>query len=152
MKDAALSQIIDFTSAKIYSLLKRLNKPEVAIMVHEKTSRIHVEQLICAEDGVLGSSFRRWIDILSDVISLSSDVEGDDLKRHIKWASRAKRCYSEQIESLFYSSGEELPPWINNVYKIGRYWVAAKFMVKLSPKKLALFMSLHARIVDTPPS
>jgi len=152
MEDAVLSQIIELISSKIHSLLKRLNKPEVASMVHEKTSRTHVEQSICAEDDVVGSSFRRWIDKFSDVISLGSNVEVDDLKRHINWASRAKWCYSEQIESLFCSSGEELPPWINNIYKIGRYWVAAKVMVKLALKKSALFMSLHARIVDTPPS
>ena len=109
MEDAVLSQIIELTSAKIYSLLKRLNKPEVAAVVHEKTSRTHVEQLICAEDDIVGLSFRRWIDNFFAVIFLGSNVEVDELKRHIKWASRARWCYSEQIESLFCSNGEELP-------------------------------------------
>ena len=151
MEDVILSQIIDLTLDKIISLLKRLNRSEVTAVIKEKTSRTNVEQVIQTEDDVAGSSFRRWVDNFSIVVSLGSNVKLDDLMLLIKWASRAKWAFSEQIEALFCPDGEDLPPWINNIYKLGRYWVAAKVMLKLAVKQPSLFTPMHAKIVETSP-
>lgn len=151
MEDVILSQIIDLTLDKIISLLERLNTAEVSTVIHEKTSRINVEQVIRTEDDGVGSSFRRWVDNFSMVASLGSNVKPDDLMLHIKWASQAKWAFSEQIEALFCPDGQDLPPWISNIYKLGRYWVAAKVMVKIAVKQPSLFTLMHAKIVETSP-
>ncbi|KAI6777647.1 uncharacterized protein J7T54_004889 [Emericellopsis cladophorae] len=152
MEDVILSQIIDLTLDKIISLLDRLNKPEVSAVIHDKASRINVERVIRTEDDIEGSSFRRWVDNFSTVASLGSNATADKLKLHIKWASQAKWAFSEQIETLFCPGGQDLPSWINNIYKLGRYWVAAKVMVKLAVKQPSLFTSMHVSIIETPPS
>lgn len=151
MEDVVLSQIIDLTMEKILSLLERLNKPDVSTIIHETVSRENVEKVIRAEDDIVGSSFRRWVDHFPTLASLDSNVRAGDLMLHIKWASQAKWAFSEQIEALFCSNGEDLPSWINNIYKIGRYWVAAKVMVKIAVKQPSLFTSMHARVVEMSP-
>ncbi|SPN99201.1 uncharacterized protein DNG_02238 [Cephalotrichum gorgonifer] len=66
------------------------------------------------------------------------------------WASQARWVYSEKIEDLFCPEGEELPVWINHIYKLGRYYVATKIMLKLATKQPDLFTAIHVEAVEAP--
>jgi len=97
-----------------------------------------------------GAGFEHWIGNLPVFTSLSPDAEPAALIPHIKWASRARWVYSEHIEALLCSSAENLPYWVHFVYKIGRYFAAAKAMLKLAATQPALFTSIHIEVVDAP--
>lgn len=136
------------TQDKIWSLLERLHDPDITIAVQNAISRMEADNESgedCEEAG-----FRQWIRKLPVLVSLKQDANPAQLIPHIKWASKARWTYAEQIEALFCPNGEELPSWINHVYKLGRYFVATKAMLKLATKQPDLFASIRVEAVQAP--
>ncbi|KAM5353684.1 hypothetical protein ACJ41O_000334 [Fusarium nematophilum] len=141
-------KIVDLAQDKIRSILQRLHNPDIQQAI-EKAIREMRE-----DDSVLGelerTDFKDWIGNLPALASLEPGVEPAELIPHIKWASRAKWVFSEHIETLFCSGEEELPGWVLHVYKLGRYFAAAKATLKLAAKQPSLFTSIHVEVVDAP--
>ncbi|KAM0540033.1 hypothetical protein ACHAO7_011589 [Fusarium culmorum] len=96
------------------------------------------------------AGFATWMERLPVLMSLEPNAESDVLVPHIQWASRAKWVYSEHLEALFCPGGEELPDWIFQIYKLGRYFAAAKAMIKLAIKQPFLFASIHIEVINAP--
>lgn len=103
----------------------------------------------CSND-IDRTNFQQWIGNLPILLALDPAVEPTTLISHIEWASQARWVYSEQIERLLCSDGEELPDWVNHIYKLGRYFAAAKAMLKLASRRPDLFTSIHIEVVDAP--
>ena len=81
---------------------------------------------------------------------MNPDTETRFLIPHIEWASQARWVYSAHLESLLCPNGEELPRWVYHVYKLGRYYVAAKAMLKLADKQPTLFTPIHIEAIEAP--
>lgn len=96
------------------------------------------------------AGFATWMQSLPVLMSLEPNAESAVLVPHIKWASGAKWVYSEHLEALFCPGEEELPDWVFQIYKLGRYFAAAKAMIKLAIKQPFLFTSIHIEVIDAP--
>ncbi|KAH7176904.1 hypothetical protein EDB81DRAFT_707606 [Dactylonectria macrodidyma] len=143
-----LYKIIDLTQDKIRSLLARLCKPKIQDQVEVAIKDLDEDDYPL--EGTEGTNFRNWIRNLPILTALEPGTELSLLIPHVKWASQAKWVYSEQIEALFCPSGEELPPWINCIYKLGRYFAAAKAMLKLATAQRTIFEMIHVETVAAP--
>lgn len=143
-----LHQIIDLTWDKIRSLLERLHKPHIRAAAEKAISGMREDDAFLG--GIEGTGFQDWIRELPVLISLGANAKPSQLITHIKWASQARWVYSEHIEALFCPNEEELPDWINWIYKIGRYYAATKNLLKLSIKQPALFTAIHIEPVEAP--
>ncbi|OIW33033.1 hypothetical protein CONLIGDRAFT_695336 [Coniochaeta ligniaria NRRL 30616] len=143
-----LFKIINVTRDKILSLLEKLCNPEIHTIVQQAISTME------ADDDSLGdgegADFRQWIANLPILVSLKLPATPTQLMPHIEWAAQARWRYAEQIEALFCSEGQELPAWIRYIYKLGRYYVATKSMLKLATKQPDLFTSIHVEAVPAP--
>lgn len=95
-------------------------------------------------------SFKQWVRDLSVLVLNNYNCEPSKLVTHIKWASRARWVYSEQLELLFGFENGRPPPWLKNIYKLGRYYAATKAMLKLAVKQPEIFTVIHIEPVQAP--
>ncbi|CAG1959374.1 unnamed protein product [Fusarium graminearum] len=143
-----LLKIVNLTRLRIESILQRLCTPR-----NQQCSKKVIDNL--REDNVVSedpekAGFATWMQRLPVLMSLEPNAESDVLVPHIQWASRAKWVYSEHLEALFCPGEEELPDWIFQIYKLGRYFPAAKAMIKLAIKQPFLFSSIHIEVINAP--
>ncbi|KAH7020473.1 hypothetical protein EDB80DRAFT_561576 [Ilyonectria destructans] len=143
-----LYKIVDLTEDKIRSLLARLRKAKVQDDVENAIRDLDEDKYSLEETE--GTNFKNWIRNLPVLMALEPGTELSILIPHVKWASQAKWVYSEHIEALFCPNGEELPHWITLVYKLGRYFVAAKAMLKLATAHRTIFGQIHVEAVPAP--
>ena len=143
-----LSKIVSLTLDKIHCILQPLHRPDVQEAIKQAIENLENDDSMLEETG--GLDFKRWIGNLPILASLELDAGPAILIPHIIWASQARWVYSENIEDLFCPEGEELPVWINHIYKLGRYYVAAKAMLKLATKQPDLFTAIHVEAVEAP--
>lgn len=141
-------KIIALTQDKIRSILQRLCDPKIRQIARKVVDKLRKDDSSLRDLEEAG--FTKWIDNLPALTSLDQDVEPHLLIPHLKWASRAKWVYSEHIEALLCSGDEELPGWVYLIYKLGRYFAAAKAMLKLAIKQPSLFTSIHIEVIDAP--
>jgi hypothetical protein len=145
-----LQKIINLTARKIHSLLKPLREPAVQSAILEGIQ--YMEKDDSFDEELEGAAFQQWISNLPRLSKLEINAAPILLMPHIKWASKAKWVYSAQIEALFCRNGQDLPSWINNIYKLGRYYAATKCMLQLAKKQPELFASnIHVEAVEAPP-
>ncbi|KAK1982067.1 hypothetical protein LZ30DRAFT_749598 [Colletotrichum cereale] len=142
-----LRKIITLTKDKIWSLLERLRSQEVRDTVQRAISEMEKES---PWEDAEEANFREWVYNLPLLVSLDPGSGPAQLIPHIKWASQARWVYSEHLEIFFGSDNGELPPWLKYVYKLGRYYAAAKAMLKLAVKQPAVFTGIHVEPVDAP--
>ncbi|KAH7127920.1 hypothetical protein B0J13DRAFT_646022 [Dactylonectria estremocensis] len=143
-----LYKIIDLTQNKIQSLLAKIRKCNIQDKVEGAIRGLDEDD--CSLDETGGTGFKHWIRNLSILTALEPGTESSLLIPHVKWASQAKWVYSEQIEALFCPNGEELPLWIGCVYKLGRYFAAAKAMLKFATAQRTIFEQIHVETVTAP--
>ncbi|KAK2592822.1 hypothetical protein QQS21_009490 [Conoideocrella luteorostrata] len=145
-----LQSIVDLTRDKIDCLLKRLRKPEIQDLVRQGLRRLD-EEKTPPEDGVI-DPFKKWIVNLPILIEFDpySDGKPAILLSHIAWASRAKWTYSEQLEQFFCSGGKDFPDWIGVIYKLGRFYTAAKTLLNLAARQPGLVSSMRVEAIDAP--
>ncbi|QBZ66679.1 hypothetical protein PoMZ_13662 [Pyricularia oryzae] len=143
-----LLKIIKLTGDKIWSLLEQLRNPKIHAIVRRKISALRTDEAYL-DDGEK-ADFQQWIAILPFMILLSSDAMPIQLVPHIIWAAQARWKYSKRIKSLFCSDEEEMPPWIKHIYKLARYHLATKAMVKLATRQPDIFTSIHVEAVEAP--
>lgn len=146
-ESAILLKGINLAQDKIRSHLEKLRKTDISV-VQGAISRMEVDSE--SEDDDEAAGFRQWARNLPALVSLKDDATPAQLIPHMKWASKAKWTYSQQIEALFCPNGEELPKWIHQVYKLGRYFAATKAMIKLATKQPDLFASIRVEAVQAP--
>ncbi|KAI1051238.1 hypothetical protein LB506_013033 [Fusarium annulatum] len=138
-------------------LLQRLNDVLDDLAAASSTAQRCTKGVIdnLRKDAVLSddpekAGFATWMERLPVLMSLEPNAESTVLVPHIKWASRAKWVYSEHLEALFCQGEEELPDWVFQIYKLGRYFAAAKATIKLAIKQPFLFTSIHIEVIDAP--
>lgn len=143
-----LCKIIDLCKDRIQSLLRWLCKPDIHKSV---TAAIQgMQDDACFQHDIQENDFKQWVSNLPIVTTLEAVQDPSQLVSHVIWASQARWMYSEQIESLFCPNGQELPSWVMSIYKLGRYAVAAKVLLKLATKQPSLFFSIHVEAVQAP--
>jgi hypothetical protein len=141
-----LLKVIDLTHDKIMLLLDKIMAPDVRATIAEAVYTIDSSP----DDDSEEASFRDWVSRLPALLSLRSNATLDQLAPHVKWASQARWRYADQLEALLCPGGEDLPLWVNYIYKIGRYLVATKAMLKLATKHPDFFTSIRVEAVDAP--
>lgn len=143
-----MRQIIDLDYEGILSVLKNLTHPRVREQV--------VFTILGAQtndnDSKASSDadFDEWTQELLLLTSSELKPSQEALVARIKWASQARWRYSEQLEELFCPHGEDPPWWFNDIYKLGRYYVAAKCMLQAAAKLPNIFESIHVQAIDAP--
>lgn len=144
-----LRKIVDLTQDKTWSLLEKLHRPRVQAEIDRAISEVDEQEPF--PDDSEEMDFRHWIRNLRQLANLDrADSDPARLIPYIKWASKARWEYSEQLENLLGSEEGQLPPWLKHVYKLGRYYAATKAMIKLAKKQPALFASIHVEAVQAP--
>ncbi|RBA15853.1 hypothetical protein FPRO05_12074 [Fusarium proliferatum] len=143
-----LLKIVDLTRLRIESILQRLRDPKAQRCTKGVADNLRKDAVLSDDPEKAG--FATWMERLPVLMSLEPNAESTVLVPHIKWASRAKWVYSEHLEALFCQGEEELPDWVFQIYKLGRYFAAAKAMIKLAIKQPSLFTSIHIEVIDAP--
>lgn len=143
-----LYKIIDLTYDKIRYLLEKICRPDVQDTIDRAMSKADENQSDLDEDEEV--NFRRWVRNLPQLANSSLDQDPSHLIPHIKWASQARWRHSEQLENFLESEERGLPPWLKHIYKLGRYYAAAKAMLKLATKQPALFTGIRVEAVQAP--
>jgi hypothetical protein len=133
---------------KITSLLERLCTQNVRDIVGQAMEAMRRDY--CFRREAESSGFERWIGNLPIITSLSVDAGPQSLIHHIKWASRARWKYAEQLTSLLSKVLPETPLWVTTIYKLGRYFAATKAMVKFALRRPEVFRSIQIKVVDSP--
>lgn len=87
---------------------------------------------------------------LAAITQVSADATPSQLLPHITWAEKAKWEYSTYLEAVFVVQGTQLPPWVYNIYKLGRYAVASRAMCQLATEYPALFCPMRIESVQPP--
>ncbi|KAF6789076.1 NB-ARC and TPR domain protein [Colletotrichum sojae] len=144
VENEILLKIATLTQDKIQALLERICRREVQDSIAETTAkRLPLDDM---EDA----NFREWASNLSLLASLDPTSDPAFLIPHIRWASRARWSYSEELEVIFALEDGSLPLWLKHVYKIGRYYAATKAMLKLAVKEPKIFTGIHVQPVEAP--
>ncbi|OAA33092.1 hypothetical protein AAL_00557 [Moelleriella libera RCEF 2490] len=152
---SALFNAVNFRRQKparknISHLLKKLRKPQIQELVYQGLQRHSQENP--PSKNIVPDSFGKWIANLPNLIVFDPD-SGERpaiLLSHIAWASYAKWRYSEQLEHFFCSGGNEFPDWIGYIYKLGRFYTAAKTLLKLAARQPDLVSSMRVEAIDAP--
>lgn len=143
-----LAQIINLCSDKISGLLEKLAIPKV----HEQV--VDAIESLDADDSPLDdaehASFLMWVRNLVPLTIPSPTSSVEALSAHIKWASKARWRYSEQLEELF-PQGDDFPLRFSDIYRLGRYYVATKCMLQVVVKQPQIFESIYVQAVEAPP-
>lgn len=141
-------KIIDLNTDKISFIIEKLHNQSVRNIITNKVGNI--EQIDFTIDEAGAEAFKLWVVNLPILATLEPKSEPKLLLPHIEWAAKAKWVYSQYLEAMFCPDGGELPLWVNNIYKLGRYAVAAKAMLQLAVKEPSLFTPLHIAAIDAP--
>ncbi|KAF0320469.1 hypothetical protein GQ607_012225 [Colletotrichum asianum] len=143
-----LLKVINLTRDRICSLLKELSKKKVRESVERSISEMDADDL--ESDDAEETGFRQWVLKLRLLTTLDPKLDSAQLATHVKWASKARWAYSEQLETFLGTEDEELPAWLQHIYKLGRYYAATKAMLKLASKQPDVFTAIHVEPVDAP--
>lgn len=97
--------------------------------------------------------FIEWIGQLSNIAGLheTESIAPELLAVYLRWAAEAKWRHSEALEAAFHAQEKKIFPWILNVYKLGRYAIAAKVMVRLALDVPARFCPMRVEAIQAPP-
>lgn len=143
-----MRQIVDLDFDGILGLLKKLAHPDVRDQV--VTAMNGTEAGSNDSEECYDANFEKWMHTLLPLTIFEPRPSREALVTHIKWASQARWKYSEQLEKLFCPEGQDIPQWFNDLYKLGRYYVAAKCMLQAATKLPTIFASIHVQAVDAP--
>jgi hypothetical protein len=143
-----LGHVVDLLGDKIRYLLERVHDPSIDKVIDLAVKNVKTDDPFLEQ--IEGTRFQQWIGNLPVLMSLKPDTEPALLIPHIEWASHARWVYSGAIEALFCPEGDELPNWVNHIYKLGRYSVAVKTMLKLATKQPSLFTAIHVEVIEAP--
>lgn len=128
--------------------MKKLDCIEVRASIQQATDKMADEDSLLDDSENLG--FKQWVRDLPLLVSNNANCEPSKLVPHIKWASRAKWVFSEQLEVFFGFEDSKPPPWLKYIYKLGRYYAATKAMLKLAVKQPHVFTIIHIEPVEAP--
>lgn len=143
-----LGRVIDLTVDKIRDLMKKVHNSGIHELMEQAYQNIESSDTFL--DETERNKFRRWVGNLPVLASLDPCTESALLIPHIEWASQARWVHSEAIEAAFFPDGQEFPSWVSNIYKLGRYYVAAKVMLKIATKQPSLFTGIHVEVIENP--
>ncbi|KAL6408495.1 hypothetical protein AUP68_08352 [Ilyonectria robusta] len=143
-----LQKIIILNRDKIQCLLERLQTPEIRDTIREKITETKLRDLSINAAGA--GEFVHWIENLPLLAASNLDINPESLIFHLTWASEAKWVYSRHLEEVFCNEGDDLPPWITIIYKLGKFAVAAKNMLQMAIKQPEVFSSIHIEVIEAP--
>jgi hypothetical protein len=146
-----LSEIIQLDLAKIKKYIRNLQRANGAF---EETIPSLESRLCEAVSGRMVHSippFLEWFGQIYAIRSLSSDPDPSILLGYIKWAQKAKSHYRDLLIFAFSRGDQLLPRWAQIVFKLGRYGIAAKALVRTACKIPALFNPILVEPVVAPP-
>lgn len=148
VENEILCKVISLAKDKVGCLLEGLDSLEIHAAIQRATDKMSKEDSFCDDSEDL--NFKQWIQNLPLLVSQSSQSDSAELISHIVWASQARWVYSDQLERFFGSKDGKLPPWLKNIYKLGRYYAATKAMLKLAVKLPHIFTGIHIVPVQAP--
>ncbi|KAL0929529.1 uncharacterized protein CTRU02_215428 [Colletotrichum truncatum] len=146
MEPVILRKVTALVEDKIRGLLEKICSSEVHAIIGDVITKL--KQL--PADDAEAESFRLWVGNLSLLAASDAGLDLEHLIIYVKWASRGRWTYSEQLEEAFGSEDGSLPLWLKHVYKLGRYYAATKAMLKLAVKQPGVFTGIHIKAVEAP--
>jgi hypothetical protein len=140
---------VDLDEDRIVSLLHKIEKQGFLHSIQQGKSRLASQNRI----GTLGSEpdFRLWVQQTPFGATLGPKPSAERLKALISWASEARSLYSRHLEALLGYRRLEPPKWLEDLYKLGRYRVAVRSMIKLAIKQAPSFQSIRIETIRAPP-
>ncbi|KAF2455499.1 hypothetical protein BDY21DRAFT_289205 [Lineolata rhizophorae] len=93
--------------------------------------------------------FVEWLKQLLEVKDIKPNPGLDSLMGLVRWAQEARQ-YSELIGHIFSMTDCDLPRWLSSIWKLGRYGVASKALVRLASEFPSLFNPMRVESVVAP--
>ncbi|KAK2022205.1 hypothetical protein LX32DRAFT_205538 [Colletotrichum zoysiae] len=146
MESVILDKIVILTEGKIRYIIRKICNQEACTSIGEAIAKMENS----SAEGVDAMSFLHWVRDLPTLASLPDNADLRQLAYYVKWASRSKWIYAEQLEEVFEKQDGSLPLWLKYVYKLGRYYTAAKAMLKLAVRQPNIFPGIHIIAVNAP--
>jgi hypothetical protein len=142
-----LYRIVDLDYDGIVGLLRNLAHPDI----REQIVRVvQGPKAVLSEWEGSNVDFQKWTQQLLTLPIFEPTPSREALVTYIRWASQARWKYSEQLENLFCPEGQDTPWWFNYLYKLGRYYVAAKCMLHAAMKLPGIFESIQVQAIEAP--
>ncbi|KAI9152288.1 hypothetical protein HJFPF1_09518 [Paramyrothecium foliicola] len=148
LKSKVLLQIIELDWDKIESLLFKIRKKGVEDIIGQARTAMETKRSATACD--YDRTFQDWISHIPAFFALSPDTTPRELASHLKWASHAKWVHSDRLQALF-GTKEGLPPWLQKIHKLGRYYAAARFLTEFAQKEPKILKTVRIKPVEAPP-
>ncbi|KXJ85599.1 hypothetical protein Micbo1qcDRAFT_141367 [Microdochium bolleyi] len=139
-------KIICLARDKILSILERLDRPDTHAQIQQAMSRLDEHDLV----SQFPQDFRSWFRKLPSVVLADPSINPEELVNNIETASLARWVYPDQLDALLAPDNGQLPRWLKQIYKLGRYCTAAKSMIKCASKQPMIFDSIHVEAVRHP--
>ncbi|KAL0929397.1 uncharacterized protein CTRU02_215563 [Colletotrichum truncatum] len=142
-----LIKIISLDIEKIRHYFAELRKVQSQISAIEKV----LPQLDSEFEPAGVQQFSSWLRNLVAVTAVPANASPLRLLPHVQWAEKAKWEYSNYLEAVFSVQGSQLPRWIYNIYKLGRYAVASRALCQLAAEYPDLFCPMRVETVQSSP-
>ncbi|ETS74021.1 hypothetical protein PFICI_13887 [Pestalotiopsis fici W106-1] len=144
----ALREIADLDQDRIRSFVTKLEKSGIQTIFKQAISNLFGSER--NEEILEYPRFRQWIKTCPFMSASLSSSETARLVSYIMWASQARWTYPKHLKALLAFGSEPLPPWMETLHKLARYWAAVKSMVKLAVKQPRVFANIQIQEIKAP--
>ncbi|VUC38127.1 unnamed protein product [Clonostachys rosea] len=139
-----MSKIVELDRFKIDTITEKFQNKGVAELIQAAVQRLETDESSSNDD------FLKWARNLPALLSLGPLTKTAELIDQMKWASQARWVFPIQLEMIAFPEGRSPPAWINNIYKLGRYFAAFLVMIKVAATQRDLF-PMRVESIEAPP-
>ncbi len=144
-------KIIQLDLAKIQKYVRNLQKAKGAFEETVSSLESRMREALTDRTSRFIPPFLEWFEQIYAIRSLSSLTDPGILLRYIKWAQKAKSQHRDLLILAFSKGDQLLPYWAQIVFKLGRYGIAAKALVRTARETPALFNPISVEPIIAPP-
>lgn len=139
-----MSKIVELDRFKIDSITEIFRKQGVQELIQAALQRLETSQST-------NDNFLKWAKQIPSLLSLSPLTETAELIERMIWAAQARWIFSIHLQTIAFPESSDVPAWINNIYKLGRYFAASLAMIKLATTRPELFIPIRVELIEAPP-
>ena len=146
-----LAKIIQLDIAKIRKYVRNLQKSRGVF--GESIASLESRLVEALPDRALPAiqQFLEWFERIHLFQDLSSEPGPSILLGYVRWAQKAKNVYRDLLTLAFSKGDQPLPRWVHIVFKLGRYGIAARVLVRTASDLPALFNPIFVKPIGAPP-
>lgn len=146
-----LDKIIHLTKLRIQHYVKSLRKANIPDY-DEQDLRSMLSLAMPQSKADAIQAFIDWFGRLSNLRASVDETNSENLLTWIRWAEKARPCYLKALKVVVCGAEKCFPRWMSYVFKLGRYSVAARILVKTAVEIPEMFATISVQPVSAPRS